>query len=188
MNARNLFQSSSPVQLAVAGAVVAVLWWTYTTFETSRQQFWDLKAELQRSGRHSQQIMFLRDLPDQAKLASHSTRDIAKAIEQSAAKASISAHQISSIEPQAPSRKGDTVYLEHATVVKLDDVTLTSLATLTNELLKSSASIGQLRITSLRVDAPYRNRPQGNDKELWNIEFTLTYYVYSPTSSKSKKG
>ncbi len=187
MKEQRLFRSVSIVDLAVGTVLLLAIGYSYTTFDSNRQHFLDRALELERSKGRARQIIQLRELPDQAERASHSTRAIAKAIEQSASRANIAPQQIASIEPQAPSRKEDTAYLEHATVVKLDDVSLKSLATLTNEVVQANASIGQLHITSIRIDAPYRSASQDGTDELWNVEFILTYYVYSPKSGASRK-
>ena len=76
--------------------------------------------------------------------------------------------------------------MEHATVVQLEGVTLAEFAQLSVNLRKLDASLGQLHLTTLRIDAPYRQDQQGKNQERWNVEFTLTYFVYSPKSSATR--
>jgi len=72
------------------------------------------------------------------------------------------------------------------TVVQLEGITLKQFAQLAVYLRKSDASLGQLHITALRIDTPYRQNQQQASEERWNVEFTLIYFVYSPKSSNSR--
>ena len=184
----NKTTSSSLSALDVGGAALLVgfLWFTFAEYATSKQELVDRSVELTTSTSLVTKIKTLRAKPDQAALASHSARALARAIEQSAAQAKITSSQIASIEPQSPRRSGDTPYMEHATIVHLEGITLAQFAQLAVNLRKLDASLGQLHLTTVRIDAPYRQDKKNEATERWNVEFTLTYFVYSPKSSPSR--
>jgi len=179
--------SFSVFDLGGAALLAVFVGFTYSEYATSKQEFVDRSIELTTSTSWVAKIETLRARPDQATLASHSARALAKAIEQSAAKAKITSKQIASIEPQSPRRAGDTPYMEHATIVHLEGITLPQFAQLAVNLRQLDASLGQLHLTTVRIDAPYRQDEQNEATERWNAnaEFTLTYFVYSPKSSGS---
>jgi len=176
----------SALEVAGAALLAAFLWFTYSEYASSKQELADRSAELAMCTSFVAKIETLRARPDQAALASHSARALARAIEQSAAKAKITAKQIASIEPQSPRRSGDTPYMEHTTVVHLEGITLPQFAQLAVRLRKLDASLGQLHLTTVRIDAPYRQDKENASTERWNVEFTLTYFVYSPKNSRSR--
>ncbi len=186
MNKPSSSSTLSVFDMGGAALLAVFLWFTYVEYATSKQEFVDRTVELTRCTSLVAKIKTLRTRPDQAALASHSARALARAIEQSAAQAKITSKQIASIEPQTPRRSGDTPYMEHATVVHLEEITLAQFAQLAVNLRQLDASLGQLHLTTLRIDAPYRQDKQNEATERWNVEFTLTYFVYSPKSSPSR--
>lgn len=186
MNNQSTTTPFSVLELGGVALLAAFLWFTYGEYASSHQQLVDRTTELAQCKSLVTEIKSLRKRPDQATLATHSARALAKAIEQSAAAAHITSSQIASIEPQTPRRTGDTPYMEHGTVVQLDGITLVQFAQLAVNLRNLDASIGQLNLTTVRIDAPYRQDLKNGSQELWNVEFTLTYYVFSPKSSSSR--
>jgi len=186
MNKPNSSPSISALDVGGAVLLAAFLWFTYAEYATSKQELVDRSVELTKCTSLVEKIKSLRARPDQAALASHSARALARAIEQSAAQAKITSKQIASIEPQSARRSGDTPYMEHATVVHLEGITLAQFAQLAVNLRQLDASLGQLHLTTMRIDAPYRQDKPNEAIERWNVEFTLTYFVYSPKSSPSR--
>ncbi len=182
--------SSALSVFEIGGAVLLVgfLWFTFAGYATSKQELVESTVELTSSTSLVTKIKSLRARPDQAALASHSARALARAIEQSAAQAKITSKQIASIEPQSVRRSGETAYMEHATIVHLEGITLAQFAQLAVNLRQLDASLGQLHLTMVRIDAPYRQDKKNAATERWNVEFTLTYFVYSPKSSPSRAG
>ena len=178
--------SRRQLELLVALLLVALVWVAYAGMAASRERFVGASKELASATRLVGQIKKLRAKPDQAALESHSQRALAKAIEQSASQVGIAQTRIARIEPQATRRAGDTSYMEHATLVQLESVTLKQLAQLAEKLRQLDASLGQLHITTLRIDAPYQQGVATQSAEAWNVEFTLTYFVYSPKSPTSR--
>ena len=174
------------IEMLAVLLLIASVWVTYAGMDSNRQQFLGVSSELENATRLARQIKQLRSKPDQATLESHSQRALAKAIEQSASEVGIASTHIARIEPQAERRAGDSTYMEHATLVQLETVTLKQLAQLANRLRQLDASLGQLHITMLRIDAPYQQSADSQSAETWNIEFTLTYFVYSPKNPTSR--
>lgn len=172
--------SRRQIEFLVTLVLIILVWFAYAGMASNRQQFAEASEELEQAARLAHQIELLRSKPDQATLESHSQRALAKAIEQSASEVGIKPTRIARIEPQAARRAGDSSYMEHATLVHLESVTLKQLALLADRLRQLDASLGQLHITTLRIDAPYQQDADSPSAEAWNIEFTLTYFVYSP--------
>ena len=180
MNSRLLIES------LVALMLVILVCLSYAGMASSRQQFESAFAELDKTVPQARRIRQLRSKPAQATLESHSERALARAIEQSASEVGIVQTHIARIEPQAVRRAGDSSYMEHATLVQLDSISLKQFALLADRLRKIDASLGQLHISTLRIDAPYAQESDSQTTEVWNIEFTLTYFVYSPKSPTSR--
>ncbi len=176
----------SSINLLVGLLLSGFVGFSYLQMTTSREDFTQASTELKKCLPLVSQIEKLRAKPDQATLETHPERALAHAIEQSAAKAGVTRDHIARIEPQTPRRAGDSSYLEHTTVVRLESVTLGQLAQLTTNLRQSDASLGQLHVTALRVDAPYQGDQPDQQAEGWNVEFTLTYFVYSPKNSPAQ--
>lgn len=181
-------KSRRGIEILTTMALLAGLAVSYARMAASRQAFTAISEELEFASEAAQQIEHLRAKPDQATLETHSERALARAVERCASQAQIEQEQIARIEPQPPRRLGDTPYMEHATVVQLESVALNQLAALAATLRNLDASMGQLHLTTLRIDAPYQHETI-SDKlkaETWNVEFTLTYFVYSPKSPTSR--
>lgn len=186
MNKPSSSSTLSVFDMGGAALLAAFLWFTYAEYATSKQELIDRSVELTQCTSLVTKIKTLRARPDQAALASHSARALARAIEQTAAQAQITSKQIASIEPQSARRSGNTPYMEHATIVHLEGITLAQFAQLAVNLRQLDASLGQLHLTTVRIDAPYRQDKPNEATERWNVEFTLTYFVYSPKSSPSR--
>ena len=110
-----------------------------------------------------------------------------QAVEELATKSGVAQEQIASISPQQPIRENDTDFLKFTTIVKLDSVKLRQFAQLVSYLRNESNYAGKLQITSIRLDLPFRGGASMTplkDAETWNVEFALTYLVYSPTVAK----
>lgn len=173
------------VNLLLATAILTIGWISFGHFDQQRSAFEAAKAELEQATSLSQQISLLRLKPDRAASTSRSDQSLAEAIEKSTAAAGFAREQIARIEPQQPRRAGESDYLEHATVLQIDGVTLPQLAaTLTS--LRAGDGLEQLRVSTLRLTAPFQTAQSG-DTEVWNIELTLTYYVYSPKTAAASK-
>ena len=132
------------------------------------------------------QMKLLRAKPDKAALQSRSDRTLAEQIERAAVAAGIAREQIARIEPQAPRRAADADYLEHSTILQLDSVPLKQFAAALTSLRLGSQGLSDLKVSTLRIAAPYQAGDASSD-ERWNIELTLTYFVYSPKTSPARK-
>ena len=169
--------------------ILVALWFGYDHYVRQVERFNRVQANLVQSRARSAQIALLRVKPNQVMHKSHSERTLARGIEQAASKAGIPSERIARIEPHQPRRAGETAYLEHATQAVFEGITLRQLALLAAEFRQRSASSQQLRITALRISAPYQANPaKGQRFETWNVEMTLTYFVYSPMNASPQKG
>lgn len=166
------------ILLAIAGN-------SYLRMYGKSHQLAETSSVIRQTRNFAQQIRLLRTQPDHAAIASQSERALAEEIENSASDAGISQSHIARIEPQSPRRLRDSSYMEHDTMLRLEGITLRQLAQLSNHLKQLSASIGPIYVSALRIDEPSR-REQDRNSEHWNVDLTLTYYVYAPTSSSTK--
>ena len=162
--------------------VTLVLGWSFLHLANSTEQFSNSEAELTDINRLAPTITALRNQPDRVATQSQTERALAKAIEESAAEVGISQSHIARIEPQTPRRVSESSYMEHDTFIRVEDVNLVELAMLSNELQAMVASVGRLYLTSLRIDQPYQRQQDEGESENWNIDLTLTYYVFTPKS------
>lgn len=167
------------VSLAVIG------WFSFDHYDQRRQAFEQLASELDQASSLARQIELLREKPDRAASQSRSDQSLAEVIEKSASTAGVAREQIARIEPQQPRRSGESDYLDHSTVIQFDGVSLPQLAS-TLAALRGSPGLEQLRVSTLRLAAPFQTAQSG-DAEVWNVELTLTYYVYSPKTAAARK-
>jgi type II secretory pathway component PulM len=158
--------------------LLAACWLSYRQYENGRARLASAQQDLEEAATLAQQITLLRQKPDRAAASSRSEQSLAEAIEKSTAAAGLVREQIARIEPQPPRRAGDTDYLEHATMVQIDAVRLDQLAQAI-QALRGVAGLDQLRVSAMRISAPYQ-APSIEGPETWNVELTLTYFVYSP--------
>lgn len=171
--------------LLVVSAMATLGWLSFDRFDRRREEFRRLSAELEQAAGLSRQIELLRQKPDRAAAQSRSDQSLAQSIEKSTAAAGMAREQIARIEPQQPRRTGESDYLEHGTVLQLDGVTLSQLASMLSAL-RQGEQLQQLRVSALRLAAPFQTAASG-DAEVWNIELTLTYCVYSPKTAAARK-
>jgi len=165
--------------------LAATGWFSFVHFDDARRSFESAQQELGRSVSLANQIALLRQKPDRAAVQSRSEQALAEAIEKSAAAAGVAREQVARVEPQQPRRSGDSDYLEHATVVQLDGITLGQLAGAL-AALRSTSGLEQLRVSTLRIAAPYQ-AAASQGAEPWNVELTLSYFVYSPKTAAPRR-
>jgi hypothetical protein len=118
-------------------------------------------------------IIALQSKPAIAGSAALAQDNLSRRIEAAVRGAGVAGEDLASIEPDPPVRAGDSPYLEKPTSVQLRNVSLQQLARL---LCQLAADGSGLRIKSLRLTAP----PEEQTGNLWSVEFTLTYLIYSP--------
>lgn len=181
----NAKRSSRVVELLAVALLATGAWLSFEHFSAGKTRFEDSQRNLNSVAALTSQIEILRQKPDRAAAQSQSAQALAEAVEKSAATAGVAQERVARIEPQQPRRAGDTDYLEHATVVALDGVTLRQLAELLKSLRASGPGLDQLRVSNLRISAPYQVRDEGST-ETWNLELTLTYFVYSPKTATAR--
>lgn len=88
------------------------------------------------------------------------------------------------IEPLAPRRVDNTSYIEQGARVQIRRLTLPQLASFADHVENRSGQLNaKLLLGDLRLTAPRVAEAAGGD-ESWQGEFALTYFVYSPKSSR----
>jgi hypothetical protein len=124
-------------------------------------------------------ITKLRQQPSRAGLVERSDADFAQALEEAASCAELPFEMITRIDPQSPQRIQNTAYLKQASQVDIVQVSLAQLI-----MMLSTVTDGGLHIDRIRLLAAGDSRTPLNPTtaELWNVELTLTYLVYSAKS------
>ena len=167
--------------LLLAALVLAGFgWFCGHHFWTEFDQYDRTLRQLESSASLANQIGLLQTKPDRAAVQSRSESTLAEAIEKSTVDAGVSQQQIARIEPLTARRASDADYLEHSTQLQLDAVTLEQLAAMLAKL-RANEELAQLQASAVRISAPFQADVQA--PETWNVELTLTYYVYSPKTS-----
>ena len=103
--------------------------------------------------------------------------EFARAVEEAAEGAGVSPQQVVRIEPEPPSRAGESEYLRKSTRVELRRVTLTSLLRFTRGMHEAREGIF---LRDIRLQAPHSERL----KDSWNTELTLSYLIFSPKTKR----
>ena len=158
-------------------------WFSGSKYMAAQQSLQERIASYERSAMKVAQIKTWGVSREESSLESRSDKTLNHAVEALAVKSEIAQNQIASIEPQQAVRENDTDFLKHSTVVKFDGVTLHQLAQLSVLLRSSKDNLGEIQITRIRLDLPFRAGQDTNvdqQREFWNVEVTLTYFMYSP--------
>ncbi len=88
---------------------------------------------------------------------------------------------ITSIEPHAPLRIRSSNYDDRSTTVKMRNVTLQQTIQV---MLGLDDGSSEMRITELQFIAP-RNSSTSNGSDTWDVDFTVSYLLYSPRSDSN---
>ena len=160
----------------VIGILFAALPITYGQWQSSKQSAVAAASNLERCEQLAAAIKQLRSKPSLANSAQEPISDLAPQLELAASSAKIAAQRLLRIDPESPRRVGDTPFLQVSTHVDIRGATLRELLTMLHSLLSSNPT---LRVTFIRLSVP---REEIID-ERWNVELTLTYFVYSPIAS-----
>ncbi|MEM8670549.1 MAG: hypothetical protein AAGG48_23690 [Planctomycetota bacterium] len=130
--------------------------------------------------RMAMEINRLRAGKQRALLKTKPAGELNRKISSWAKQSGIPADSLVRIDPRPPNRVGDTVYLEQVTELEILGSQLPKLVELSQ--IAEQAEDG-LKVSSMRLSLP-RSDPSEQDVEIWNVELTLTYLIYSPTSKR----
>lgn len=183
MNSSLYFSLPSALFLVAAAAA---LWLGFQRYDRGRSSYDIARSELETAQSLAKQISILRSKPDRAATKSHSSQSLAERIEKAAEEAGVAQERLARIEPQQPRHAGDSDYLEHVTVVQLDGVTLAQMSAALQKLRDVAVGQEPLSVSNLRISVPYQDG-EAAGAEVWNVELTLTYYVYSAKSAAPRK-
>lgn len=126
------------------------------------------------------QIERLRTGRQRALLKTKPSDELNRKIADWASRVGIPADRLIRIEPQQPSRIGDTPYLQQVTELEIMQTELPKLIELAQASQRDEEG---LKVSSMRLSLP-RLESDKDGPEQWNIELTLTYLIYSPTSNR----
>lgn len=158
---------------------VALSIWSYLQLKQNRGASAAAAASLQECRELAGQIHDLRAQPLRAGLWAHSRTELAERIEESANNAQVPFAHVMRIDPLGARRIDNTAYLQQATSVQLESITLKQLVTLVSSLTESD---GGLQVPAIRLLVS-KNAPRASTgAEIWDAEVTLTYLIFSPTS------
>jgi hypothetical protein len=155
--------------------VIASTW----QLEARRTRAQSAAADLAECHRLAAHIARLRAQPHQAGLTERSARELAQQIEQAAQQAGVAPADVIRINPRGARRISNSVYKQQSTDVAINSVTMKELITFLSALTSKSKG---LQISSLRLLAEAEPALQA-DSEEWDAEVTLTFLIFSPTSS-----
>ncbi len=157
----------------LAFIAVLVSGWSYSGMSDSRAAAIAAADDLVACHRLVGQIRRLRDQPTVADSYEPQQHELTRRIEGAAQQAQISIGSLDRIWPEPAMYVADTPYKKHATQVVLRGITLQQIVTLIHTL---ESQEGGPRLTRVRLASP-RDDATGN---LWNVEATLTYLIYTP--------
>lgn len=126
------------------------------------------------------QINRLRTVKQRALLKTKPADELNRKIASWAGLAEIQADRLVRIEPREPRRIGDTDYLEQVSELEIMQTELPKLIKLAQTAERSEDG---LKVSAMRLSLP-RSEVGREGIELWNVELTLTYLIYSPTSKR----
>jgi hypothetical protein len=129
-----------------------------------------------------ERIGALRHQPVLAGIQRRSSEELSERIDRIGKQANFASSSIQSIDPQTPTRVGETAYKGQTTQIELRDVTLPQLAHFLRLLTEEDS---ELRMSSIRLSAPQIGASASIESETWRAELTLTYLIFSPKSSSS---
>lgn len=129
-------------------------------------------SDLAEATRIAAQLEQLRAEPTVVASKDLEIKELGQIIESAAKKVLLADGAISNVYPRGPRPVGDTPYIERATDIKVQQVTL---AQLSGFLYYLSHDAG-LNVRDLRLNVPRRQaRP-----DQWDADVTLTYMLYAP--------
>lgn len=155
--------------------LIGLVLFSYFEFRRRRESAVTASNTLELCRNLAHEINSLRNRPLFAALNVRSESELARRIDERKKKLGLPERSISRIQPQSPQRIGETEYKRQTTSLELQGVTLRDLTLLLTSLVKDDP---ELQITSLRLIAP-RNSKEAS-AELWRVEVTLTYLIFSP--------
>lgn len=135
-------------------------------------------ANLEACRNFADEIIALRQRPEQAGLTELGDTQLTRAIEAAASSGKIASEHLTRIEPRSVTRWGETDYKQQATVVELQSVTLEQLVVFLCEVLAAKPG---LQLERLRIQAPRYVASEPTGEENWHVEAVLTYLFFAPT-------
>lgn len=173
LSSRKLVRTALPL---VALALLASF--SYARMRNSRESVRTAQSDVATCRKLSAEIVDLRKLPQFATVETGAAESITERIEAAAARSQLPPVAVLRIQPQPPSRVGDSPYRIRATRVELRAVTLAQLSRFARELVDENHG---LTVRDLRLWNPVNTgEPQPQTAETWSAEIALTQLTFSP--------
>ena len=163
--------------IGVYGVLVAAALWTFVGMRGSRARAVAAASSLETCRQLGQRIQLVQKRPMRASLEAKSSADLSRRVETAGKAAGLVTAKVERIEPQSPRRIGETSYTEHATLIQLSAVTLAQLVTFLDAVAQGTP---KLDVATIRLAAPRYEGSGAARPETWNVEVTLTYFVFAP--------
>jgi hypothetical protein len=165
--------------LAIAGLLL-LNGWAYLTLGEARQGAIDAVVSDAEAESLAERIVGLRNRQSVASVRVVSESDLIRRVEQAAKGAQIPATKLLRITPESPRRFQEGAYLEQPIDLAFQEITLVQLVRCLLDLCEKNEG---LSIQTLRLTAPR----QGASQELWKVEATISYWIYSPKNESNKQ-
>lgn len=177
------------VIVMLAGVIAWDRWSVMRAAEDSLQEVVNQTDEIQKK---LKQIQSLRDRPTVIASTASSPDEVLQLIESARGAAGWQPRNIIAQQPQIPRRIDRSDYLQRATELRIQSVTLPSLVTFCRELTTDEPGAAAGRRVSRILLRPTRQarigvKPDqvssdGSTQEVWDVDLTLTQTIYSPKS------
>ena len=171
-SSRRLLRTALPL---VALALLAA--YSYARMHNSGQAVISALEDDAACRKLSGEILELRKLPQFAVLESGELEPVTERIETAASASQLPTATILRIQPQPPTRIGDSSYRVRTTRVELRDVTLAQVVRFARELADESRG---LTVRDLRLWNPQGASRALTNPEIWSAEITLTQLTFAP--------
>lgn len=145
-------------------------WWS------SQQAYRELQDQIHDCQDFVREIQTLRQRPSQAVVRPVSTATVTQQLENAVRVIGLSADCLRSIEPQAAARIENSTYKLQTIRVTLSPLSISQSSQVFQALLTEEPA---LTISHLSYQSPSFSNDL-SDRELWQVEITLTYRIYDP--------
>lgn len=174
----------------IGAALLVAVAWCYMQLAESRDSARAAAEELADCRELAGRIESLRQRPAVAGLREIGAGNLARRIQDAGTSAGFADGSIERIDPQPARRLGETDFREVPTDVRLRHVTLEQLFAFLHTLgTETSPSAGASPSSALHLRSIRISAPRGPDVgDLWTVETTLTYTVYSPKGKEPWQG
>jgi hypothetical protein len=173
----------------IAVGLFTAIGWSYSHLQDSSAAAAAAEQDVRECHALADQITTLRQKPAMADAEQLGNGDLSHRIEQAANTAGFSNGSVQRIEPQPSRRVDETNYIEVPTSISLQQVTLEQVFTFLHVLSNVPTGADFPASSALKVRDIRLSAPRGDENNnLWTVESTLIYTVYSPRGKEEQTG